>query len=54
MKGPVSRKPEWQDRYTVRVRPWLERLFSWPWRPWRRLAVEKRDRDGTLLRRWPT
>ena len=23
-----------QEDYVLMPRPWVERLFSWPWRPW--------------------
>ena len=35
IKSPAMTKPE----TTIRALSWRERLFSWPWRPWRKTKL---------------
>ncbi len=34
----IIEDPRMVDSHS-RIRPWKERLFTWPWRPWVRVAV---------------
>ncbi len=44
----IIENPSMVDHHS-RIRPWKERLFTWPWRPWVRVAVWQTPSDKIYL-----